>query len=111
MDLDAALRQFADQTGFSQRQLAEMAGVDQATISRAMTGNYGRDGWRAAMKILGLNQVIRRIDGSYSTPTIADLVEMLSKEIAQERETSSPNRIAEIRELQELVTGLQRSTG
>lgn len=107
VDLAAALRQFADTEEMSQRDLAELGGVDQSTISRVMTGNYGRDGWKAAMTILGLGSVIRSLDGSYSTPDLPELIDLLSEEMAKELQASSPDRVVEIRDLQERVTELQ----
>ena len=109
MDLAEALRQFKAENDLSQEQLAEIAGVDQSTISRALAGNYGRDGWRAAMLILGLDKVIRSTDGTYSTPELADVVAMLGDEMAKESKTGSPERIAEIRDLEKAVARIERS--
>ncbi|MEM9521598.1 MAG: helix-turn-helix transcriptional regulator [Actinomycetota bacterium] len=108
MELAEALRRFKAENDLSQEQLADIAGVDQSTISRALEGNFGRKGWPAAMKILGLEKVLRAADGSYSTPEFTDVLEMLGNQMAEESKTGSAERVAEISEIEETIARIER---
>lgn len=111
MELSEALRRYLEASGETQTDLAARLGVDQSTISRALAGNYGRDGWRAAMTALGLTRIVRNIDGDYIAPDLDILVDMLGDEIAKEAETAGPDRIGEVRDLQKAIADLQGADG